>query len=52
MGQLERVVMPVYRNILTVSQMNNRIESTMDLVDHLMKTNEQVRKEVVILLPG
>lgn len=52
MGQLERVVMPVYRNILTMSQMNGRIESTMELVDHLMKANEQVRKEVVILLPG
>jgi hypothetical protein len=52
MGQIERQVMPVYRNILTMSQMNSRIESTMEVVDHLMKTNEQVRKEVVILLPG
>lgn len=52
MGNLEKVVMPVYRNILSMSQMNDRIEGTMELVEHLMKANEQVRKEVILLLPG
>lgn len=52
MGDLERVVMPVYRNILTLSQVNDRIETTIDMVDNLIKTNDQVRKELVILLPG
>ena len=52
MGEVERIVMPVYRNILNMAQMNDRIEGTMGLVEHLMKINEQVRKEVVILLPG
>ena len=51
-GEVERIVMPVYRNILNMSQMNDRIEGTVSLVEHLMKTNEQVRKEVIILLPG
>lgn len=52
MTSLERIVMPVYRNILNMSQINDRIEGTIGLVEHLMKVNEQVRKEVVILLPG
>lgn len=52
MGEVERIVMPVYRNILNMAQMNDRIEGTIGLVEHLMKINEQVRKEVVILLPG
>ena len=52
MGEVERIVMPVYRNILNMAQMNDRIEGTMGLVEHLVKINEQVRKEVVILLPG
>lgn len=52
MTSLERIVMPVYRNILNMSQVNDRIEGTIGLVEHLMKINEQVRKEVVILLPG
>ena len=52
MADLERVVMPVYRNILNMSQVNDRIEGTICLVEHLMKVNEQVRKEVVICLPG
>ncbi len=52
MCQLEREVMPVYRSILTISQVNGRIEATLELVDHLTKANEQVRKEVIILLPG
>lgn len=51
-GEVERIVMPVYRNILNMSQMNDRIEGTMSLVEHLMNINEQVRKEVIILLPG
>lgn len=51
-GEVERIVMPVYRNILNMSQMNDRIEGTISLVEHLMKNNEQVRKEVIILLPG
>lgn len=52
MASLERIVMPVYRNILNMSQVNDRIESTISLVEHLIRINEQVRKEVVILLPG
>lgn len=52
MASLETIVMPVYRNILNMSQTNDRIEGTISLVEHLMKINEQVRKEVVILLPG
>lgn len=52
MSELERVVMPVYRTILTMSQMNDRVEGTVALVEHLMRTNEQVRREVVLLLPG
>ena len=52
MAALESIVMPVYRNILNMSQTNDRIEGTIDLVEHLIKINEQVRKEVVILLPG
>lgn len=52
MGEVERIVMPVYRNILNMAQMNDRIEGTIGLVEHLIKINDQVRKEVVILLPG
>jgi exocyst complex component 7 len=51
-GEVERIVMPVYRNILNMSQMNDRIEGTISLVEYLTKINEQVRKEVIILLPG
>lgn len=35
-----------------MSQMNDRIESTCDLVNDLIKINEQVRKEVITILPG
>lgn len=52
MGEVERIVMPVYRNILNMAQVNDRIEGTMGFVERLIKINEQVRKEVVILLPG
>lgn len=52
MTSLERIVMPVYRNILNLSQTNDRIEGTINLIEHLIKINEKVRKEVVILLPG
>ena len=52
MTSLERIVMPVYRNILNLSQTNDRIEGTINLVEHLIKVNEKVRKEAVILLSG
>jgi hypothetical protein len=50
--ELETSVMPVYRQIQSVAQVNDNVESSISLVEQLLRINDQVRRETTILLPS